>query len=179
MTEPIYKVGDILEFGSSYGFLDNMGSIPGPLRALIIKVNDLGYEYIMYRLLVFSKECNNFINTYVSVLQKDILTYAKRIGHIDISMLMFEESNEPNYEKMLAAFACVESANLRHELVGIKNENEKLKRENEELRAANEKLAEEGARYLQKITCAEKELSEAAMRIYEAREHLNLAIHNN
>lgn len=120
MTEAIYKVGDVLEFKSSQYFPDRMDSIPGPIRTLIIRVDDPGYEYVSYRLLMFSKECNNFINRHMSALQKDIITSAKRIGHIDISLLRFEEQEEPDYAMFFTAATLAQAADL-------KNENEKLK----------------------------------------------------
>lgn len=161
MTEAFYKVGDILEFKSSRYFPERMDVIPGPFRALIIRVDDPGYEYVTYRLLMFSKECNNFINRYMSALQKDIITSAKRIGHIDISLLRFEEKEEPDYAMFFTAATIAQAADLRNENEKLKAENkalsdtlskseakaqsrldrnEVLKRENEELRGYNKEL---------------------------------------
>lgn len=169
ITEAIYKVGDVLEFKSSHYFPECMYNISGPFRALIIRVDDLGYEFVAsYRLLLFSKECNNFINRYMSILQKDIITYAKRIGHIDISLLRYEEKEqeEPDYAMFFTAATIAQAADL-------KNENEKLKAENKDL---HEKLANERKMLEQKIKCAERYFDSAASALYEGREHLSMAI---
>lgn len=170
MTEAIYKIGDILEFKSSQYFPACMYNISGPFRALIIRVDDLGYEYISYRLLLFSKECNNFINHHMSALQKDIITSAKRIGHIDISLLRYEEKEqeEPDYAMFFTAATLAQAADL-------KNENEKLKAENKDL---HEKLVNERKMLEQKIKCAEKYFDSAASALYEGREHLSMVIHS-
>lgn len=209
MAEAFYKVGDVLEFTNSYGFPPNLDCIPGPLRALIIRIDDPGHEHVSYRLLVFSKEGNNFINRYMSILQKDIITVTvKRIGHVDISLLRFEEQEIPS-PGFISAFSggwilammnqkngdCTDSERF-HKLMDIMNqvselqdqterirnleeENVKLKNENEKLKADNEKLTDDTARYLQSAACAEKQLTEAAKRVYEAREHLNFVFYNN
>ena len=161
MNEAIYKVGDILEFKDSRCFPERMDIIPGPFRALIIRVDDPGYEYVIYKLLMFSKECNNFINRYMSALQKDIITSAKQIGHIDISLLRFEEKEEPDHAMFFTAATIAQAADLKNENEKLKAENkvlsdtlskseakaqsrldrnEVLKRENEELRGYNKKL---------------------------------------
>lgn len=149
MTEAIYKVGDVLEFKNSFGFPANMDSIPGPLRALVIRV-DGAYEYIVYRLLMFSKECNNFINRYVSALQKDIITGAKKIGHIDISLLRFEEKEQegPDYAMFFTAATLAQAADLR-------NENKKLKAENKALSDTLSKSEADNAMLKSQITCME------------------------
>jgi chromosome segregation ATPase len=137
MTEAIYKVGDILEFTEVVP--RQFGLWTGPVRGLVVKINDPGYEYISYRLLLCG--CLGDMKDMVLhwVFEKGIVSATKRVGHIDISALMFMENDEPDYEKMFAA--------LRQELAGtykenkmLKNENEVLKRENEELRSHNEKL---------------------------------------
>lgn len=85
----------------------------------------------------------------------------------------------------------------------LKKENERLGNENEDLKTMNDelrksipeynklvlehfactekikKLEDENARYLQSMTCAEKQMTEAAKRIYEAREHMNVALCSN
>lgn len=177
MCEPIYKIGDILEFTEVVP--RQFGLWTGPVRGLVVKISDPGYEYLSYRLLLSGSVGASNNMTFGWAFEKNIASAAKRVGHIDISSLMFKENDEPDYEKMMADFACVESANLRHELVSIKNENETLKMENEKLKADNKKLTDGRARYLQKITCAEKELTEATKRMYAAREHLNVAMYYN
>ena len=161
MTEAIYKVGDILEFKSSQYFPACMYNISGPFRALIIRVDDPDYEYVTYRLLLFSKECNNFINRYMSILQKDIITSAKRIGHIDISLLRYEEKGqeEPDYAMFFTAATLAQAADL-------KNENEKLKAENKDL---HEKIINERKIFEQKLACTEKYFDSAAAALYKER----------
>lgn len=170
MTETIYKVGDILEFESSQYFPTYTNNIPGPFRALILRVDDSGHEYVSYRLLMFSKECNNFFNRYMSALQKDIITDAKQIGHIDISLLRFEEKGqeEPDYVMFFTAATIAQAAALRNELDKIKKENERLRADNEKLRAAN-------ASFSQKIKFAETYFDSAATTLYKGREHLSMA----
>ena len=131
MREPVYKIGDILEFTEIIP--RQFGLRSSPLRGLIIKISDPGYEYISYRLLLHGNA--GFANdmTISCAWEKDILTCAKRIGHIDISMLVFKENNEPDYQTMMMAATIMHSANLGNELDKVKEENEKLKTNNKEL----------------------------------------------
>jgi len=232
MTEAIYKVGDILEFSAVIP--RQFGLRTGPVRGLVIKISNPGYEYLSYRLLVSGPMDDTKDMMIYWVLEKDMLSAAKRVGHIDISALMFMENDEPDYEKMIAAFACMESADLRKlldeealkrkqaeaeckekakENVRLSYENSDLKAMNDELRSswierctsckqteenkklmdenaklslklydADEKirkLEEENGKLAQKISCADKLLAEAAKRIYEAREYMNVALCDN
>lgn len=85
---------------------------------------------------------------------------------------------------------------LKKENERLSNENGDLKTMNDELRKSipeyNElvlkhfactekikKLEDENARYLQSMTCAEKQMTEAAQRIHESMEHLNVALCDN
>lgn len=78
----------------------------------------------------------------------------------------------------------------------LSNENRELKAMNDELRKSIpeynklilkyfgctekiKKLEDENARYLQSMTCSEKQMTEAAKRIHEAMEHLNVALCSN
>lgn len=147
MAEAIYKVGDILEFTEVV--LRQFGLWAGPVRGLIVKISDPGYEYLSYRLLLSGPMDDTKNMTLHWFFEKNIVSAAKRVGHVDISALMFMENDEPDYEKMMAAYACVESANLRKlnaEL--IKKLNEKadqvcqLGKENEDFRISNKELSE-------------------------------------
>lgn len=145
MTEAIYKVGDILEFTEVIP--RQFGLRAGPIRGLVIKISKPGYEYLSYRLLVSGPMDDTIDMTLNWAFEKDIIPAAKRVGHIDISALMFMENDEPDYRTMFAAYSALDAANLRQELAGtykenkmLKNENEVLKRENQELRSHNKEL---------------------------------------
>lgn len=131
MREPVYKIGDLLEFTEVVP--RQFGLLSRPVRGLIVNISDPGYEYISYRLLLYGNAGCARIMTISCALEKDILTCAKRIGHIDISMLMFKENNEPDYQTMMMAATIMHSANLGNELDKVKEENEKLKTNNKEL----------------------------------------------
>ena len=131
MREPVYKIGDVLEFTEIIP--RQFGLLSRPVRGLIVNISDPGYEYISYRLLLYGNAGCARIMTISCALEKDILTCAKRIGHIDISMLMFKENNEPDYQTMMMAATIMHSANLGNELDKVKEENEKLKAENKAL----------------------------------------------
>ncbi len=175
MTETIYKVGDILEFESSQYFPACIDSIPGPFRALILRVDDPGYEYVTYRLLLFSKECNNFINRYMPALQKDIITNAKQIGHIDISLLKFEEKGqeEPDYAMFFTAATIAQAADLRNELDKIKKENEELKADNGYLSAKVKHLTIGNNRKNGKIGSLQAHLEEETLKRKQAEAELS------
>lgn len=124
MTEAIYKVGDVLEFTEVIP--RQFGLWAGPVRGLIVKISDPGYEYISYRLLLSGTAGitkNMLLNC---AFEKDIIPAAKRVGHIDISLLRFKEKEESDYAMFFTAATIAQAADL-------KNENEKLKAENKAL----------------------------------------------
>jgi len=159
MTEAIYKVGDILEFTEVVP--RQFGSRTCPVRGLVIKISNPGHEYLFYRLLVSGPmDDTNDMMIYV-VTEKDILPAAKRIGHVDISALMFMENDEPDYAMLFTAATIAQAANLKNENEKLKaenkalsdtlskseakaqsrlNRNEVLKKENEEVRSYNKEL---------------------------------------
>lgn len=174
MTEATYKVGDILEFATIVP--RQFGLRTGPVRGLVIKINNPGYEYLSYRLLVSEPMDGTEDMMIYVVFEKDIVSAAKKIGHIDISgFLNNGENNEPDYVFFFAAATLAQAADLRNELDKIKNENEKLKAENKDL---HEKLANERKILEQKIKCAERYFDSAAAALYEGREHLSMTIHS-
>ena len=126
MTEAIYKVGDILEFTEVIP--RQFGLWAGPVRGLVVKISDPGYEYISYRLLLSGTAGTAKNMTLNCAFEKDIIPAAKQVGHIDISLLRFEEKEqeEPDYATFFTAAIIAQAADL-------KNENEKLKTENEAL----------------------------------------------
>ena len=147
MTEAIYKVGDILEFTEVVQ--RKFGLWAGPTRGLVVKINDLGYEYLSYRLLLSGSIGDSRDMALHWAFEKDIVSAAKRVGHIDISALMFMENDEPDYEKMVTAYACVESANLRKANIELNkklNDNAEqiyqLRKENEDFKTSNKELSE-------------------------------------
>lgn len=172
MTEAIYKVGDILEFTEVVP--RQFGLRTGPVRGLIIKINNPGYEYLSYRLLVSGPmDDTNDMMIYV-VFEKNIVSAAKRVGHIDISALMFMENEEPDYEKMVTAYAVIKATNLRKlldeetlkrkqaetECEEKAKENERLSYENSDLKALNDELRKSIPEYnelaLKHFACTEK-----------------------
>lgn len=179
MAEAIYKVGDVLEFINPYGLQINSNHISGSRRALIIRVDESGFDYTAYGLLIYDKEHGNFINYHASIVQKDLFREAKRIGHIDISLLRFEKQESPS-PGFISAFSggwilammnqkngdCTDSEKF-HKLMDImkqvgelqdqtekirnlEEENAKLKKENEKLKAD----AEEKSCPFQKLSVA-------------------------
>lgn len=125
MAEATYKVGDILEFTEVVP--RQFGLLAGPIRGLVVKISDPGY--ISYRLLLYGNPgCANNM-TIGCAFEKDIIPAAKRVGHIDISLLMFEakEQEEPDYAMFFTAATIAQAADLRNELDKIKKENEELK----------------------------------------------------
>jgi len=165
MTEAIYKVGDILEFTEVVP--RQFGLWAGPTRGLIVKINDLGYEYLSYRLLLSGSIGDSRDMALHWAFEKDIIPAAKRVGHIDISVLLFMENDEPDY-------AFVEAGNLRKSLAEetLKRvrteveceekvkENEHLSNENRELKALNDELRKSIPEYnrlvLEYYACTEK-----------------------
>ena len=159
MTEAIYKVGDILEFTEVVP--SQFGSRTCPVRGLVIKISNPGYEYLFYRLLVSGPmDGTNDMMIYV-VTEKDILHAAKRIGHVDISALMFMENDEPDYLMMFSSIMTMQCADLRQQNEKLKvelaketlkriqagakceekvKENESLSNENKNLKAMNDEL---------------------------------------
>lgn len=141
MAEAMYKVGDILELDGNASFPRQFGMFPKDtkIRCMVLKHIKPGCEFVIYTLLVH--KIDGSFDT-VGINQKDLVTAAKRVGHIDISsFLSNEESTEPDYALFFAAATLAQAADLR-------NENEKLK--------AN--LAEETLKRKQ----AEAELNEKA-----------------
>ena len=110
MREPVYKIGDLLEFTEVVP--RQFGLLARPVRGLVVKIDNIGYEYISYRLLL-SGTVGTTKNMILScAFEKDIIPAAKRVGYIDISMLMFKENNEPDYQTMMMAATIMHSANL-------------------------------------------------------------------
>lgn len=149
MREPIYKIGDLLEFTEVVP--RQFGLWAGPVRGLVVKISDPGYEYISYRLLLSGTADTTRDMTLSYAFEKDIVPEAKRVGHIDISALMFMENDEPDYEKMMTAYACVESANLRKLLAEETLKRVRAEVELEEKTEKNKELEAENARYLQRM----------------------------
>ena len=120
MSEAIYKIGDILELDGNASFPRQFGMFPKDtkIRCMVLKHIKPGYEFVIYTLLVY--KIDGSFDT-VGINQKDLVTAAKRVGHIDISsFLSNEESTEPDYALFFAAATLAQAADLR-------NENEKLK----------------------------------------------------
>lgn len=172
MIEATYKVGDILEFTKVIP--RQFGSRTSPVRGLVIKISNPGHEYLFYRLLVSGPmDDTNDMMIYV-VPEEDILFAAKKVGHSDISALMFMENDEPDYAVLFSLASIAQIADLKNENEKLKAENkalsdtlskseakaqsrldrnEVLKRENEELRGYNKEL--ENTNKKQKAECDE------------------------
>ena len=114
MTEAIYKVGDILEFTEVVP--RQFGLWAGPVRGLVVKICDPGYEYLSYRLLLSGTADTTKNMTLTQAFEKDIIPAAKRVGHIDMSALMFMENDEPDYAMFFTAATIAQAADLRQEL---------------------------------------------------------------
>lgn len=138
MTEAIYKVGDILEFTEVVPRW--FGLWAGPVRGLIVKISDPGYEYLSYRLLLSGSIGDSRDMTLHWAFEKDIVSAAKRVGHIDISALMFMENDEPDYTMFFTAATIAQAADLKNENDKIKKENKRLSNENRNLKAMNDEL---------------------------------------
>lgn len=176
--ESIYKVGDILEFDAN---------VKGLVACIYPRAAHSEFLYGIWTWDGEVADCDEW-------LESDLITQAKRVDRIDISLLVGgEENNKADYKMMLTAYSLVNASNLRHELDAIKNEkNVELKNENAFLRrklreteAQREKvknerddLEEENGKLMQKISCAEKQLNEAAKHVYEARENLSVILYN-
>lgn len=109
------------------------------------------------------------------------------------------EEELKNLDKRIKRAKLLEVEQLKAEREDLKKENEKLKTENVELNNENaflrhklreaedrhekvknerDDLEEENAKLVQKISCADKLLAEAADRLYQGRAHLDITAHN-
>ena len=160
MTEAIYKVGDILEFTEVVP--RQFGLWAGPVRGLVIKISDFGYEYLSYRLLLSGTAGTTKNMTLCYAFEKDIIPVAKRIGHIDISALMFMENDEPDYENLRKSLAeeTLKRIQTEAEREEKAKENERLSYENSDLKALNDELRKSIPEYnkliLKYSACTEK-----------------------
>lgn len=197
MAEAIYKIGDILELDGNASFPRQFGMFPKDtkIRCMVLKHIKPGCEFIIYTLLVY--KIDGSFDT-VGINQKDLVTAAKRVGHIDISsFLSNEESTEPDYALFFAAATLAQAADLRNENEKLKANlaEETLKRKQTEAEleekteeldgiyhsdmvCENNKLRDENRKLAQKISCADKLLAEAANRLYQGRAQLNISAHN-
>lgn len=182
--ETIFKIGDILEFDAN---------VKGLVACIYQRAAHSEFLYGIWTWDGEVADCDEW-------LESDLITEAKRVDHMDISVFVGgEENNKPDYKTMLTAYSLVNASNLRHELAAVKNENMELKNENaflrhrlREVEAQREKVKnerddveerthkreEENEKLMQKISSAEKQLDEAAKRVYEARENLSVILYN-
>lgn len=142
MTEEIYKVGDILEFTELVP--RQFGLRGSPVRGLIVKISDPGYEYKSYRFLLFEKP-DSFKNMTLSwAYEKSVLTAGKRVGHIDISLLRFEEgevSKPDEFKAEMTIEECCDTENENTDL-GLYSINRLLVRKLDKLRKDKNVLLE-------------------------------------
>lgn len=203
MNEEIYKVGDILEIPGNVVLPRQFSMYPKEetCRCLVLNVLYPGFDSISYTLLTYKDGFGTF--NIVGVGHANIADCGKLIGHSDISALRYEKpeegSGEPDYKMMIAAYSSIKASNLRHMLaakesenVDLKNENaflthklreaeaqrDKVKNERDDIEEKTRKLEEENEKLMQKISCADKLLAEAANRLYQGRAHLNITAHN-
>lgn len=198
MSEEIYKVGDILEIPANIVLPSQFGTFSkeDTCRCLVLNVLCSPFGSVVYTFLV----CKNRFETFniIGVGHANIADHAKLIGHSDISALR-EESSDPDYKMMLTAYSLVNASNLRHMLAAkesenadLKNENaflthklreaeaqrDKVKNERDDIEEKTRKLEEEIEKLMQKISCADKLLAEAADRLYKGRAHFDITAHN-
>ena len=87
----IYGIGDILEFESAGDICKGIAFYPGAVRAIVLDVDKVVLEPVALRLLVFVKELGLYYSDCLWVMEKNIITHAKLVGHADISSLMFQD----------------------------------------------------------------------------------------
>ena len=208
MLIPIYKIGDVLVAKTdNCPKMDDVRDvwIIAVLRHEKLVGQKCEEEWIEYETVVTSTHRGyRHVRWYD---EKDLIKDYKRIGHNDISEFVpeeveklkitkkdleeakevseayrnafdtlraesldrdnkiLQEQEEPDYAMLFGAAAIAQAVDLRNEL-------DKVKKENEELKAKN-------ARYLQSMTCAKKQMTEAAKRICDAREHMDVALCDN
>lgn len=138
MTEEIYKVGDVLEFTEIVP--RQFGLRGSPVRGLIIEISEFGHECKSYRFLLFEKTDGPKSMTFSLALEERLLAAGKRVGHIDISLLRFEEREEEkpaapqkNIFDALRDPKFVEFLNQCADVKRLKDEIEALKKENKDL----------------------------------------------
>ena len=71
-----------------------------------------------------------------------------------------------------------ENAYLTYKLRDTEAQRDKVKNERDDIEEKTRKLEEENEKLMQKISCADKLLAEAANRLYQGRAHLNITAHN-
>ena len=71
-----------------------------------------------------------------------------------------------------------ENAYLTYKLRDTEAQRDKVKNERDDIEEKTRKLEEENKKLMQKISCADKLLAEAANRLYQGRAHLNITAHN-
>lgn len=189
--EHVYEVGDIFEYPETGEYEKLRGE-----RIVVLEKGKGWYPVNKYvRVLSFRPNAENdsfHFSCHDRYIDK-VLEHWRFVGHMDISMLTGgKESNDPDYKMMLTAYSLVNASNLRHELAARECENTDLKNENafltHKLREAeaqrdkvkNERddIEEENEKLMQKISCADKLLAEAADRLYQGRAHLDITAHN-
>ena len=96
MVEPIYKAGDVLEIPANVisPRLFMIMEEKETCRCLVLDVVLPGYEVVTYTFLVHKDGFRTY--NVVGVNQKNIADCAARIGHIDISLINYKESEEAN-----------------------------------------------------------------------------------
>lgn len=147
MSEAICKAGDVLEFTEIVPRSFELRT--RPVRGLIVKIADLGFGCYSYRFLLFEKADSLKNTTLCWALEKSILAAAKRVGHIDISLLRFEECEEEksatqkkNIFDALKDPKFVEFLNQYVDVKKLQDEIEALKKEVSDLRKENKDLSD-------------------------------------
>ena len=93
-NELVYNIGDILEFESAGEICKGIAFFPGPVRAIVLDVDKVVLEPVALRLLVFVKELGLYYSDCLLVMQKNIVSHAKLVGHADISSLIFQDKTD-------------------------------------------------------------------------------------
>lgn len=185
------EVGDIFEYPETGEY----EKLRGDRIVVLEKGKGCNPDHTYTRVLCFRPNAENdsFHFSCNDRYMDKVLEHWRFVGHMDISQLVGgKESNEPDYTMMLTAYSLVNASNLRHELAAKESENADLKNENafltHKLREAeaqrnkvkNERddLEKEIEKLMQKISCADKLLAEAADRLYKGRAHFDMTAHN-
>lgn len=199
----VCEVGDIFEYPKTGEYEKLRGE-----RIMVLEMGKGCNPYHTYiRVLSFRPIAGNdgFHFSCDDLYMDKVLEHWRFVGHMDISSFLGdEESTEPDYAMFFTAATLAQAADLRNENEKLKTENKRLldalseseskahsrldritfllhkvDELEDEVENVKDKLTADNARYLQSMTCAEKQLTEAAKRIHGAMEHLNATLCGN